>query len=234
MDGARLVNVLPDSRADIAARLDGLDVCAISDALDALRLPGAVAGILPVWEGARVAGRAITMTVTSAPGQRAERHLGAAAIDRARPGEVIVVHQQRAADGALPSAAWGGLLARAARLHGIGGVVIDGACRDVDEIRELGLPVSARAVLPFTARRRCIETAVGADVVIDGVRIATGDVVVADATGAVFVRAADLDAVLARAGRLLARERLMIADLTGGAAASDVLGRDYEDILDDH
>jgi 4-hydroxy-4-methyl-2-oxoglutarate aldolase len=224
----------PDSLADLAARLDGLDVCAISDALDALQLPGAVAGILPVWEGARVAGRAITMTVTTAPGQRADRHLGAAAIDRARPGEVIVVHQQRTPDGALPSAAWGGLLARAAQLHGIGGVVIDGACRDVDEIRELGLPVSARAVLPYTARRRSIETAVGADVVIDGVTIASGDVVVADATGSAFVRAADLDAVLARARRLLARERLMIADLTGGAAASDVLGRDYEDILDEH
>jgi 4-hydroxy-4-methyl-2-oxoglutarate aldolase len=224
---------LTDSQADLAVRLDGLDVCAISDALDALRLPGAVAGILPVWEGARVAGRVITMTVTTAPGQRAERHLGAAAIDRARPGEVIVVHQQRAPDGALPSAAWGGLLARAAQLRGIGGVVIDGACRDVDEIRELGLPVSARAVLPFTARRRCIETAVGADVVIDRVTIASGDVVVADATGTVFVRAADLDAVIARARRLLARERLMIADLAAGAAASDVLGRDYEDILDE-
>jgi 4-hydroxy-4-methyl-2-oxoglutarate aldolase len=227
------VTGLPDSKAGLAARLDGLDVCAISDALDALQLPGAVAGILPVWEGARVAGRAITMTVSTAPGQRAERHLGAAAIDRARPGEVIVVHQQRTPDGALPSAAWGGLLARAAQLHGIGGVVIDGACRDVDEIRELGLPVSARAALPFTARRRCIETAVGADVVIDGVRVASGDVVVADATGTVFVRAADLDAVLARAGRLLARERLMIADLAAGAAATDVLGRDYEDILDE-
>jgi 4-hydroxy-4-methyl-2-oxoglutarate aldolase len=228
------VTGLPGAGGDLAARLDGLDVCAISDALDALGRSGAVAGILPVWEGARVAGRAITMTVTSAPGQRAERHLGAAAIDRARPGEVIVVHQQRTSDGALPSAAWGGLLARAAQLRGIGGVVIDGACRDVDEIRELGLPVSARAALPFTARRRCIETAVGADVVIDGVTIATGDVVVADATGTVFVHAADLDAVLARARRLLAREQLMIADLTGGAAASDVLGRDYEDILDDH
>jgi 4-hydroxy-4-methyl-2-oxoglutarate aldolase len=228
------VTGLPDSPDDLAARLDGLDVCVISDALDALQLPGAVAGILPVWAGARVAGRVITMTVMIAPGQRAERHLGAAAIDRARPGEVLVVHQQRTPDGALPSAAWGGLLARAAQLHGIGGVIIDGACRDVDEIRELGLPVSARAVLPFTARRRCIETAVGADVVIDGVTIATGDVVVADATGTAFVRAADLDAVLARARRLLARERLMIADLIGGAAASDVLGRDYEDILDEH
>jgi 4-hydroxy-4-methyl-2-oxoglutarate aldolase len=233
MDGARLVTGLPDAGADIAARLDGLDVCAISDALDALRLPGAVAGILPVWEGARVAGRAITMTVTSAPGQRSERHLGAAAIDRARPGEVIVVHQQRTANGALPSAAWGGLLARAAQLHGIAGVVIDGACRDVDEIRELGLPVSARAILPFTARRRCIQTAVGDDVLVDGVTIATGDIVVADGSGTVFVRAADLDAVLARARRVLAREQLMIADLTAGAAASDVLGRDYEDILDD-
>jgi 4-hydroxy-4-methyl-2-oxoglutarate aldolase len=228
------VTGLLNPRSDLAARLDGLDVCAISDALDALRLPGAVAGILPVWEGARVAGRAITMTVTTAPGQRAERHLGAAAIDRAGPGEVIVVHQQRTAEGALPSAAWGGLLARAAQLHGIGGVVIDGACRDVDEIRELGLPVSARAVLPFTARRRCIETAVGDDVMVDGVTVATGDVVVADASGTVFVRVADLDAVLARARRLLAREQLMIADLTAGGAASDVLGRDYEDILDDH
>jgi 4-hydroxy-4-methyl-2-oxoglutarate aldolase len=228
------VNPIATLDIDLAAKLEGLDVCLISDALDALELPGAVAGLRPVWEGARLRGRIITMTVSSAPGVRAERHLGAAAIDRARPGDVIVIRQQGEPDVVPSSAAWGGLLSMAARLRGVGGVIIDGACRDVDEIRELGLAVCARAVVPFTARRRYVETAVGEDVTIGGVAVSEGDVVVADASGVVFIKASDVDAVLARAGRMLAREQLMIKDLTAGAAASDVLGRDYEDILDDH
>jgi 4-hydroxy-4-methyl-2-oxoglutarate aldolase len=94
--------------------------------------------------------------------------------------------------------------------------------------------VCARAIVPFTARRRYVETAVGDDITIGGVAVSTGDVVLADASGVAFIQAADLDAVLGRARRMLAREQLMVKDLTAGAAACDVLGRDYEEILDDH
>jgi regulator of RNase E activity RraA len=194
-------------------RFAGLDSCILSDALDALGLPGAVAGIQP--------------------GRRAERHLGAQALDQAEPGDVVVVHQEGTEHAPPEAACWGGLLAQAAVLRGVAGVVVDGACRDVDEIRTVGLPVHARAVVPRTARRRYVETAVGADVVIGGVPVACGDYVLADGSGAVFVPASRLDDLLARARRMLAREQLMIQDLRAGAAVSDVLGRDYEKILDD-
>ncbi|MFI9834525.1 RraA family protein [Streptomyces sp. NPDC051913] len=219
--------------SDHAKRLAALDVCVVSDALDALGLPGAVAGVLPVWESSRMSGRVVTMRTVPAQGRTSARHLGTAAIERARPGDVIVVEQADA--GAVPvSATWGGLLARAARLLGIGGIVIDGACRDVDEIRELGLPVSARTAVPFTARGRYVEDSVGEPVLIGGVTVADGDWVIADASGAAFVSAAAIDEVLRHAERLVAKERLMAEGLRRGDPPSTVLGRDYEEMLHGH
>jgi 4-hydroxy-4-methyl-2-oxoglutarate aldolase len=208
-----------------------LDVCVVSDALDVLGLSGSVAGIRPVWEGSRMSGRVITMKVAIARGQRAPRHLGAMAIDLARPGDVIVIEQERIA-GELSSATWGGLLSLAAAARGIAGVVVDGACRDIDEIRNLGLPVSAAAVMPFTARRRCVEHSVGEDIVVGGVTVSTGDQVMADASGVVFIRAADTRKVLQQAARLMRREELMARHLRAGRAASEVLGASYEEMLD--
>ena len=68
-----------------------LDTCVVSDALDALGLPGAVAGVLPIWEGSKLAGRVVTMRTVPADGRTSHRHLGTAAIERADAGEVIVI-----------------------------------------------------------------------------------------------------------------------------------------------
>jgi 4-hydroxy-4-methyl-2-oxoglutarate aldolase len=207
-------------------RLMALDTCTVSDALDALGLPGAVPGVLPVWEGSKLAGRVVTMRTGPAHGHTSHRHLGTAAIERADPGDVIVIKQVSGG-----SATWGGLLALAASLRQLGGVVIDGACRDIDEIRELRFPVSARAVLPFTARGRFVEEAVGEPVVIGEVTVAEDDFVIADGSGAAFIDAARIADVLIRAEHLAARERLMAEDLQRGSLPSDVLGRDYEEML---
>jgi 4-hydroxy-4-methyl-2-oxoglutarate aldolase len=212
------------------ARLAALDVCTVSDALDALGLPGAVAGINPMWQGARLAGKVTTMRLRVAPGERAERHLGAAAIERSRTGEVIVVQQPESEE--LVSAAWGGVLSRAAHHKQLAGVIVDGNCRDVDEVRELGFAVHARAAVPFTARRRYVEDAVGATIHIAGVDVAQGDYAVADASGVVFVSAQVVEDVLRVAERLWAKEQLMVADVASGAAVSVVLGTNYEEMLD--
>lgn len=217
--------------AEILDRLSAFDACTISDALDTLGLDGAVDGIRPVWEGARTVGAVVTMKVVAAPGERAPRHLGAAAIEMAGDGHVVVIEQQR--DPELVSATWGGLLARAATLRGVAGVVIDGACRDVDEIRELGLGVWSRDVVPYTARRRYIESSVGEPITVGGVRIEMGDYVVADGSGVVFIRGEYLSRVLDLADRIAAKERLMAADLAAGVSPSVVLGKNYEELLDE-
>ncbi|WP_326835020.1 4-carboxy-4-hydroxy-2-oxoadipate aldolase/oxaloacetate decarboxylase [Amycolatopsis rhabdoformis] len=208
-----------------------LDTCAVSDALDSLGRSGAVSGVLPVWEGARLAGRVVTMRTVPADGRVSGSHLGTAAIERAEEGEVVVVEQ--AAGPPYPSATWGGLLAKAAVVKGLGGIVVDGACRDVDEIRELGLAVSAREAIPFTARGRIVEDGVGLPILIGGVTVREGDFVLADGSGVVFVREEDVGAVLTVAERLAAREALMAADLRAGRLPSEVLGKDYEEMLDE-
>lgn len=213
---------------------DGLDVCVLSDALDALGLEGAVAGIRPVWESACLWGRVITMSVSPAAGERPARHLGAAAIDRAEPHDVIVVAFPEGAAIDRDAAAWGGLLSRAALAREVAGVVIDGACRDVDEIRQMAFPVSARRIVPFTARRRLVERDVGETVRIGGVSVSPGDYVIADGSGVVFVPGGEAARVTASARRILEREGKVLHDLRRGVPASLALGRDYEAMLDEH
>jgi 4-hydroxy-4-methyl-2-oxoglutarate aldolase len=78
------------------------------------------------------------------------------------------------------------LLSRAARRRGVRGVVVDGACRDIDEAQALGFPLYARAAVPTTARGRAIELATNVPVTIDGVSIAPADLVIADGSGIAF------------------------------------------------
>jgi regulator of RNase E activity RraA len=222
-----LVTLLPTVPAsDLAARLARLDTCVLSDALDVLGLPGVVTGLSTVWEGARLAGPAVTVKL--APGipaaDRPPVHLGARAIDRAEPGSVIVVDNA----GRTEMGGWGGLLSLAADRNGVAGVVLDGACRDVDEARELGFPVFARSSVTRTARRRVYEESTGEPVSIGGVPVSEGDFVVADGSGVVVLQRSHALDVTAEAERLTAREREMAARLRAGEPVGAVLGHGYE------
>jgi regulator of RNase E activity RraA len=138
----------------LAARLARLDTCGVSDALDRLSLQGAVQGLRPMWPCPRIAGRVITVRLRRAePGEHSPRHLGTAAIEAGGPGSVIVIEHHDRED----VAGWGGILSLAARVKGIEGVIVDGTCRDVDDSRDAGFPVYARAATPVTARGRIVE-----------------------------------------------------------------------------
>jgi regulator of RNase E activity RraA len=218
------------SDTDVRERLAQLDTCALSDALDVLDLPGVVTGPVPLWEGARLAGPAVTVKL--APGVpdpgRGRVHLGARAIERARPGSVIVVDN----DGRTEMGGWGGLLSLAAHRAGVSGVVLDGACRDVDEARELGFAVFARGGVPRTARRRVYEETTGEPVRIGGTEVREGDFVIADGSGVVVVPRSRILAILTEAERLAAREREMSARLRAGDPVADVLGHTYESMTE--
>lgn len=214
---------------DVVERLRALDVCTVSDALDALGLDGVVAGIGPMWEGARTVGRAVTMRLAEGPRppEAPKRHLGSTAIEASGPGHVIVIDN----GGRVGMGSWGGLLSLAASLRGVAGVVSDGACRDVDEARELGFPVFARAPVARTARERAHEVAVGEPVELGGTTVSPEDVVVADGSGVVVLPADRVEEVVAKAESIAAREARMQADLRAGTPVSQVLGGAYEDML---
>ncbi len=212
----------------LLARLAALDSCACSDAMDQLGLVGVARGIRALTSARRVTGPVITVALGPAEAAvTAGRHLGTAAIEAAQPGDVIVV----AAGGRVDAAGWGGVLSLAATIRGVSGVIVDGACRDVDESVTLDLPVYALASVPATARGRQAEVGWNTSVDIAGVAVAPGDLVVADRSGVVFVPAGRAADVVAAAVRIAAREAAMAGRLRAGEPASAVLSADYEGML---
>jgi regulator of RNase E activity RraA len=205
---------------DLVDRLGALDACAVSDALDTLGLPGAVTGIRPLWPVDRVvAGRARTIQAAprlpDAPGQ----HIASALIAVAEPGDVAVI----ANGGREDVSCFGGILAVAALERGLAGVVIDGACRDIAESDELGLPVFGRAVVPVSARGRIVQTSMDEPVEFAGVTVQTGDYVIADRSGVVFVPASEAERALELAERITAREQAMVAAVRAGESVLEVM-----------
>ncbi len=210
-------------------RMLALDSCAFSDALDSLGLPPAVAGLAPLSVRARIAGPVVTVKLgPDKPAGVPPRHLGTAAIEAAEPGTVIVIEHSSG----VQCAGWGGLLSSGARIRGVAGVVIDGFARDIDDAHALGFPVFARGADARTARTRVYEQDFNCPVVIGGVPVRPGDYALADSSGVVFVPAQRVEEVLRRAERITERERLMIAALRNGEPITEVVGRNYETMLD--
>ena len=211
---------LEPSNTELVARLATLDACAVSDALDTLGLAGAVVGIRPLWPvGHVVAGRVRTIKAGPKTDAQAGQHIASPLIAIAEPGDVAVI----ANGGREDVSCFGGILAVAALQRGIAGIVIDGACRDIAESDELGLPVFGRAVVPVSARNRIVQTAMDTPVEFAGITVSSGDYVIADRSGVVFVAAADLERVVALAGRIAAREQAMIEAVRGGESVLAVM-----------
>ncbi len=215
----------------LAARLARLDTCGVSDAIDRLGLSGAVLGIRPMWPCPRIAGQVITVRLRAAePGERSPRHLGTAAIEAGGPGHVIVIEHHDRED----AAGWGGILSLAARLKGIEGVVVDGTCRDVDDSRDAGFPVYARAATPMTARGRVVEASMGEPIRIGDLHVEQDDYVIADWSGVVFVSAAQAEEIIGTAEGLMAREAAMAEAVRAGKSVVEVMGANYESMLGQH
>lgn len=213
--------------AEIAARLLKIDTCAVSDALESLGLFGAAIGIHSVSVTKPVAGRVITMDLGPFAGIPAARHLGTAAIDAAGAGDVIVVANAGRSD----ISGWGGVLSAGATTKGIAGIVTDGGVRDVDQAIGYGLPIYAAGVVPHTARGRVIEKSWNQPVTIAGIDVSAGDYVLADGSGVVFVSAGRIEEVLPAAERIAAKEELMAARALASEPMVEVMGHDYESML---
>jgi len=209
-------------------RLRRLDCCAVSDALDKLKLRGAVTG-LPQRSGAgRIAGRAVTMKLgTGEPPPGPPRHLGCKAIESAGPDDVIVVEQRTGLD----AGSWGGLLSLGAKLRGVAGVVSDGPVRDIDEAIGLDFPVFSRALTSFTARGRVVEKGTGVPVEIGDATVQAGDYVVADRSAVIFIAASDIERVLDAAEQIVMKEAAMAKAILAGSPIGEVMGGSYEHML---
>jgi 4-hydroxy-4-methyl-2-oxoglutarate aldolase len=214
--------------SDEVSRLNRLDSCAISDAMDKLGLRGVVTGIHQYSTQRKIAGRVVTVKLGIDDGRpAAARHLSTTAIETAQPGDVIVVEQRTGVD----AAAWGGNLSLGAKVRGIAGVVCEGPARDIDESRQHDFPVYARDHTCTTARGRLVEVATNERIIVGTVLVSAGDYVLADASAVVFVRGADIARVLETAEMIVEKEKLMAERIRSGTPISKVMGADYEAML---
>lgn len=211
----------PDADRDVVARLAALDSCAVSDALDGLGVEGALLGLGQMWPVPRVVvGRVRTMRVgVRDPEGGPTAHLGTELIQTAAAGDVILVQH----DGRTDVSSWGGILSVAARVAGVEAVVVDGACRDVVESEEVGLPIWARAAVPVTARGRIVQRSFDEPVRLCGVEVVSGSYVIGDRSGVVVVPAEVATEAVALAERIARREAEMTADVLRGRSIVDVM-----------
>ncbi len=209
-------------------RLTRLDCCAVSDALDKLKLAGVVTGLAQLSAPRRIAGRAVTVKLgvgTPPPGP--VRHLGTAAVEAAGPGNVIVVEQRSG----IEAGSWGGILTLGAKLRGVAGVIADGPVRDIDEARSYDFPIYARMCTSRTARGRIVELGTHVPVHVGDVEVRPDDYVIADGSAVIFIRPEHIARVLESAELIAAKEAAMAEALRAGTPIGEVMGANYEHLL---
>jgi regulator of RNase E activity RraA len=114
-----------------------LSTAEISDALDALRLPGSALGISHIAGRARMFGPAFT--VRYAPVDVAQPGTVGDYLDETLEGSVVVLDN----GGRLDCTVWGGILSQLAAHRGIAGTVVYGVCRDTSEAEQVAYPLYA-------------------------------------------------------------------------------------------
>lgn len=184
-----------------------------SDALDRLGIKGVLRGLTWRTGTSRIVGRAATVRedVGGLGGHPIEAFDVSAVLYAAGPGEVLVIDA-----GGAEVSTFGGLAAAATRARGVDGVIVDGACRDIEEIRATGLRLVTRHVAPTSGKGRIRVAGLGFPVNCGGVSIAPGDIVVADETGTVVVPAGRFAEVFALARELDERDRRFREALDAG------------------
>lgn len=170
----------------VVEQFKGLPVAVIGDEMS--RLSCMDARIRPLNKVPMVG---VAMTVKSRPGDNLLLHR---ALDMASPGDIIVVDGQ----GELSNAIAGENMMMWASKRGLGGVVVDGAMRDLEALGRLPMPVYAAGAQP-RGPYKSGPGEINVPVTCGGIVVFPGDIVVGDEDGVVVVRPADAAQVVARA-----------------------------------
>ena len=172
-------------------------------------------GIKPLDPYMKMVGRALP--VRCYPGDNLALYQG---IEAARPGDVLVFDC-----GGYAAGHFGDMMAHACMAKGVAGVVIDGTCRDRNDIVELGLPVFTRGLNPAGTVKASLGR-VGERLVAGSVAVAPGDIVFGDCDGVVVVPAGEADVVFAAALAKHHKEEMIAERLDAGESALAVYGFD--------
>ena len=164
---------------------------------------GTLDRVAPLAPAMKLAGPAFTVEVR--PGDNLMIH---AAMAMAKPGDVLVIDGK----GDTSCALMGALMINACKVLQLGGLVIDGAVRDTDELRELGFPVFAVGANP-NGPTKFIPGRINWPISAGGVAVSPGDLVVGDADGVVVVEREKAASLLPLAAKKVADEAKRMDDI---------------------
>ena len=165
--------------------------CAISDCMG--RFNAMTSDMKPLFDGIRLVGTAVTVKTLASDLAAAFK-----AIDLCHPGDIVVIDSH----GSVSTAFWGENMTMSAMNRGAVAAVIDGACRDIEEIRKLKFPVICKGFVPNVASVSGYGH-VNVTIQCAGVPVSPGDIIVIDGNGVVVVPKAEAAGILKKAQHLL-------------------------------
>ena len=187
----------------------------VSDILDGYGIDGAIptSYLKPVIPGSKIVGNAVTIRnipVRKTPTQGAHDHDFIAMSTRdiyymGEPGDVLVSDF----GGNLEVSNMGGQSCTVGKSCGFAGNIVNGCCRDVSSIREMGYPVFSVGTTQITGKYRmeCVE--LNGPVTLCGKLVEPGDLMVADDSGVCIVPQELAEKVIDEAEKIAASEERM-------------------------
>ena len=198
----------------------------VADAMDELGVPPGVIGasiLRPTMPGTTIVGPALTVRnilqrVNPLDGARTHANKMAEfeAHNLAIPGDVLVIQ------GVANVSNMGGISAQTGKRQGERGAIVMGGVRDIAHSRAVGYPVWSTDITPATGKWRIETVEINGDVQLGEVRIAPGDLVVADDTGVCFIPRDYILEVLEAAEKKSRAEEVRCRAIDGGTSVPDI------------
>lgn len=182
-----------------------------SNISDAMHRKGAMRGILPINLGSKIVGRAVTVQTFAGDWAKPVE-----AIDLAGPGDVLVIY-----NGSNFIAPWGGLATLSCKIKGIEGAVIDGAVRDVDEIRAMNYPIFSSGITPNAGDPKGMGE-INSEITCAGQAVRPGDYIVGDESGVVVIPKERAYEIARRAKEVEKTESRLYEEIRRGSTLSQV------------
>ena len=168
----------------------------------------------PIYAGSRIAGNAITVSLPPA-----DNWMIHVAVEQCQPGDIVVVTPTSTSVAGY----FGELLATSLKARGVRGLIIEGGCRDIRELQEMGFPVWSRYICAQGTVKETLGD-VNLPTVCAGQIINPGDVVVADDDGICIVPRQNAANVIAASRARLEKEETNRARFIAGELGLDVYG----------